>query len=318
MSDKPEPEPESASIARQILAASAAQPPMVASFLQTIAPVAKPLKYVLQITVDYVFPVYVTAFKLGYQLCTVLPVDLLSAAMGIGLSFCGGAYCASIAAMEAARMSGWEKTRAALLEIYDDCIDIYNAHVADEKRDDDGDGIPDVRQLDPQSLLTRKLAVYAMAVKDPERFATALGGLYTAWLAVQGVLRLEFAKTITLGVSIAELATPMLQRLSVPILAHLVPQPYHHWGEAHSNTRARRARMRPLVPTASSTPALGDSPAADQVHRPHDWRRLRMAAASCGLRCASCAAGRAPLLALDDAVGAEARVHHHQGGGHVR
>ena len=79
------------------------------------------------------------------------------------------------------------------------------------------------------AAVSRKLAVYAMAVKDPERLSAAVGGLYTAWLAVQGVLRLEFAKTITLGVSIAEMATPALNRLGVPVLAHVVPPPYHHW-----------------------------------------------------------------------------------------
>ena len=42
----------------------------------------------------------------------------------------------------------------------------------------------------------------------------AVGGLYTSWLAVQGTLRLQYAKTITLGVSIAAMATPYLQKVS--------------------------------------------------------------------------------------------------------
>jgi len=46
---------------------------------------------------------------------------------------------------------------------------------------------------------------------------------------VQGVLRLEFAKTVTLGVSIAEMATPMLTRICLPFAVHVVPKPYHHW-----------------------------------------------------------------------------------------
>lgn len=56
---------------------------------------------------------------------------------------------------------------------------------------------------------------------------------------MQGVLRLEFAKTITLGVSIAEMATPTLQRLGVPLLVHVVPKPYHHWIPIIIKTTAR-------------------------------------------------------------------------------
>jgi len=78
-------------------------------------------------------------------------------------------------------------------------------------------------------LLRRKLRVTALSVKDPSTLAVAVGGLYTAWLAVQGTLRLEFAKTITLGLSIADLATPMAERLLLPLLAQLVPAEYKHW-----------------------------------------------------------------------------------------
>ena len=51
----------------------------------------------------------------------------------------------------------------------------------------------------------------------------AVGGLYTSWLAVQGTLRLQYAKTITLGVSIAnELEKPAMSWL-VPIAVPLIP-----------------------------------------------------------------------------------------------
>ena len=72
-------------------------------------------------------------------------------------------------------------------------------------------------------------AFHAEAIKDPNKLALAVGGLYSSWLAVQGTLRLEFARTVTLGVSMAEMATPAALRLGVPVLAHLVPAEYHHW-----------------------------------------------------------------------------------------
>ena len=148
--------------------------------------------------IDYCGPLYIKLFQLGYRAYHELPTDLLSALIGLGLSFCGGAYCASISAIEAVRMSGWDRTQSALEEVYTDACAVYKAYVADDSTNTD-------------DLLTRKLAVVAVAVKDPERLSAALGGLYTSWLAVQAVLRIEFAKTITLGVSIAAMATPYLQ-----------------------------------------------------------------------------------------------------------
>ena len=152
--------------------------------------------------IDYCGPLYIKLFQLGYRLYHELPTDLLSALIGLGLSFCGGAYCASISAIEAVRMSGWDRTQSALEEIYTDACAMYEAYVADASTNAADD------------LLTRKLAVVAVAVKDPEKLSAALGGLYTSWLAVQAVLRIEFAKTITLGVSIAAMATPYLQKVS--------------------------------------------------------------------------------------------------------
>ncbi len=227
------------SIARQILAASATEPPRLATVINTVTPYVKPILHVFTFAVDYVLPIYVNAFKLGYRLYQTIGSDLYAAITGLGLCFAGGGYCASIAAIEAFRLSGWDTTRQALLEIYADAKAVYAAHVEDEKRDDNGDGVADVRQLTPQQLMNRKLAMCAMAVKDPERLMTAVGGLYTAWLAVQGVLRLEFAKTITLGLSIAEMATPALQKIGVPVLVHITPRPYHHWIGLAIKTSAR-------------------------------------------------------------------------------
>ena len=150
--------------------------------------------------IDYCGPLCIKLFQLGYRLYHELPTDLLSALIGLGLSFCGGAYCASISAIQAVRMSGWDRTQSALEEVYTDVCVMYKAYVEEDSTNAD-------------DLLTRKLAVVAVAVKDPEQLSAALGGLYTSWLAVQAVLRIEFAKTITLGVSIAAMATPYLQKV---------------------------------------------------------------------------------------------------------
>ena len=44
--------------------------------------------------IDYCGPFYIKLFQLGYRAYHELPKDVLSALLGLGLSFCGGAYCA--------------------------------------------------------------------------------------------------------------------------------------------------------------------------------------------------------------------------------
>lgn len=225
----------SRSMARRILAAGCDPAP----FAKGLNLVMKPAIFTLGVIVDYIAPVYISAFNIGLDIYRKLPIDIFQAITGLALSFCGGPYCASIAAIEAFRMSGWETTKAALQAIADDVKAICEAECVDRKRDDDGDGVPDVQQISPQDLMTRKLSLWAMAVKDPEKLSVAIGGLYGSWLAVQGVLRLEFAKTITLGVSVAEIATPSLQRVGVPLLVHMLPKAYHHWIPVVIKTGAR-------------------------------------------------------------------------------
>ena len=45
-------------------------------------------------------PFYAALAKVGFYIYEALPVDLFSALTGLGLSFFGGVYCASIAAVE--------------------------------------------------------------------------------------------------------------------------------------------------------------------------------------------------------------------------
>lgn len=218
---------EKPSMAAQIMVDSQGAVPKAAEAINYLKPVVKPIGFIATMIIDYVGPFYVKLFQLGYHAYQELPADLLMALGGLGLSVCGGAYCASISAIEAVRMSGWERTKSALLDVYTDVCAIYAAYSADTNADDDS--IRHVTRLSANDLLTRKLAVMAMAVNDPEKLSAALGGLYTSWLAVQAVLRIEFAKTITLGVSIATMATPYLQKVGVPVLVHVMPPAYHHW-----------------------------------------------------------------------------------------
>uniref|UniRef100_A0A6T0ADN1 Uncharacterized protein n=1 Tax=Chrysotila carterae TaxID=13221 RepID=A0A6T0ADN1_CHRCT len=210
---------------KMLSGASGEPPPTLAKILEASKPLVRPLLALF----DILAPIIAQGFEFGYAMYVKLPVDLFTALMGAGLCFCGGAYCASIAAVEAFRQCGWETTKAAILDVYAEFQRVKAAHDADEKKDADGDGVADVKRLTSSQLLQRKAALVAISIKDPEKLATALGGIWSAWLGVQGILRFEFAKTITLAISMADMVTPGVMRVGVPTLAHVVPPKYHHW-----------------------------------------------------------------------------------------
>eukprot|EP00310_Coccolithus_braarudii_P020072 CAMPEP_0183345474 /NCGR_PEP_ID=MMETSP0164_2-20130417/10886_1 /TAXON_ID=221442 /ORGANISM="Coccolithus pelagicus ssp braarudi, Strain PLY182g" /LENGTH=323 /DNA_ID=CAMNT_0025516615 /DNA_START=15 /DNA_END=983 /DNA_ORIENTATION=- len=224
MASAPSDAPSSTYVSR-LQAAYGGAPPALAHYLK----MGEPAIHVCLKIVDVVGPFYLQLFGIGYTIYSNLPFDLFEALLGGGLCFFGGAYCTSIAAVEAFRLCGWSTTRAALLDVFEEMKRVKVAHDADSKKDDDGDGVADIHQISTSELLQRKLAVAALAIKDPEKLSVALGGLWTAWIGVQGTLRFEFAKTITLAVSMAEMANPTALRLGIPVLAHVVPPKYHHW-----------------------------------------------------------------------------------------
>merc|ERR1719272_1386200 len=127
-------------MAAQILKASQGSAPWLADAMNSAKPYLQPIGFIASIFVDYVAPFYIKIFQLGYRVYCQLPIDIMSAITGLGLTFFGGAYCASIAAVEAFKMAGWERTKAALQVIYVDCVAVYDAHMADEAKDDDNDG----------------------------------------------------------------------------------------------------------------------------------------------------------------------------------
>jgi len=186
--------------------------------------------------ISKVGPYYVRAAALGATVYETLPLDIVQALLGLALCFFGGAYYASIAAVEAFMMVGWATTRAALEDIYEDLLLIHEASERDDKQQaeillqaDKLDKTRLARSSSGAELVQRKMRVAVLAVRDPEKLSQAVGGLYAGWIAVQGTLRLEFAKTITLGVSIAAMLDKPALRYGLPILTHAVPAEYHRW-----------------------------------------------------------------------------------------
>jgi hypothetical protein len=82
-----------------------------------------------------------------------------------------------------------------------------------------------VLQISNADLVKRKLLL-ALKTLDPSRVGGAVAALNAGFLAVLATLKLQFAKTITLGNSIAEMVEGPVDRYILPKLEPLVPAEY--------------------------------------------------------------------------------------------
>mmetsp|Transcript_28337 Transcript_28337/g.63298 ORF Transcript_28337/g.63298 Transcript_28337/m.63298 type:complete len:350 (+) Transcript_28337:48-1097(+) len=191
----------------------------MAQYMQYLAPIGKAAYFALQ----FAFPIVMAGSKAVYAVYSIIPIDLLHAIIGIVLCFCGGLYPTLFAALEAARLSGWENTQNALVELGEQVFYVMNASKKDDDLDEDHDGVADVKQIDAQHLFQRKMML-AVKVCDPRKIDHAVVGIYTSWMAVVCTLKVQFARTITLALSIADFLNTPSQQFLVPAVVFLMPK----------------------------------------------------------------------------------------------
>ena len=211
-------------VARMIGEASKCGPPFLIPYMQKAAPVIAWIFVICEALLPYV----VKFARLCYSVYCLLPITLMEAVTGLVTCFFGGMFPTLIAASEAFTQAGWDTTRRALEDLYDEALAIAEESKKDDAVDDDGDGIADVDQISDRELYTRKLQL-VLKKSNPAKIDTALGGLYTSWIAVAAVLKLQFARTIALAVSISNKLRPIASKALVPAFTHLLSKDYHQW-----------------------------------------------------------------------------------------
>jgi hypothetical protein len=142
-------------------------------------------------------------------------IDQLGPALlGFFLCFFGGNFVVLIATVEAFRTCGWTAMHENLELLYNDLQSVRKASIADDAVDADHDGKSDTQQLwdeKPDEWLMHKCKV-GITNCDPEHIGSALGGLNSGVIAVLAVLKIEFAKAITLGATIGSILASYLDR----------------------------------------------------------------------------------------------------------
>lgn len=183
--------------------------------------------------------IYIALYTLLYKLYLRLPTNAIAMVFGCALCFFGGTYFASVAAIEAFRLFGWESLTANLAVVAEQAHLVAKASDEDDKLDEDADGVADVDALATRELLNRKTLLAMTTIKEPERLLEAWSQLWTAYVAVLATLHLEFARTTALALAIVEMVKfPILRLLLQPLMEALGPAT-KHWGKTIIEVRDR-------------------------------------------------------------------------------
>lgn len=204
-------------IEKMVHAAGDKAPPWAAKYIKMMAPVIAIVLALVSASVPYV----VAVVGVLYEVYLHTPTDILEVCVGFVFCFAGGVYPTLFAAVEAARHCGWWKTKMAVCDLIDE-----GRHILRENAKDDGKA--DVNKMDGKELLLHKSRM-VMTKLNPERVNSALGGLYLAWVGVLATLKVQFAKTVTLAITISKIMEKPIDTIFVPALKHVIAEEYHKW-----------------------------------------------------------------------------------------
>lgn len=153
---------------------------------------------------------------------------LLPSLIGFVMCFFGGSFLTLIAAVEAFKLCGYENALENAKIIYTDIKHVIELSTKDDKKDEDNDGTPDVLQISNAELVKRKVLLVLKTV-DPHRLTNAIAAINAGFLGVIATLKLQFAKTITLGNAIADTIESPVDRYVIPKVEPHVPEEYRKW-----------------------------------------------------------------------------------------
>eukprot|EP00811_Abedinium_folium_P035527 NODE_8312_length_1505_cov_20.185051.p2 GENE.NODE_8312_length_1505_cov_20.185051~~NODE_8312_length_1505_cov_20.185051.p2 ORF type:complete len:347 (-),score=100.44 NODE_8312_length_1505_cov_20.185051:338-1378(-) len=157
-----------------------------------------------------------------------IPANIAQGIIGFFMCCFGGVFPAIIAAVEAWRLCGGHEALMNVTTIGQQLTKIEEASKKDDKVDADGDGIADVNQITGSQLLQRK-TLLAMSTINPEELNGALAGLFQGWVGVIATLKVQFARTVTLGTSIGEMLNKPCHDIIAPMVKPLMSEEHQKW-----------------------------------------------------------------------------------------
>lgn len=157
-----------------------------------------------------------------------LPRNALNFLYGAVICFFGGTFPTLFAAITAADHGGRKTVAKALTALSEEAMIILQASQKDDEIDKDKDGKRDVDQASGTELLQRK-TLLVLRKMNPEKVNDAIGSIYRVWLAVIAVLSIQFARTVSLSLTIADFLQMPCKRFVEPAAKSAVPKEYQKW-----------------------------------------------------------------------------------------
>jgi len=207
-----------------LLALSEKAPDKVKPYMEKASPIVAMIFLYIKIATPYILQ----AACFVQEMISKLPERVFNALLGFTICFCGGVFPTTIAAVEAWKVCGGDEAISSAKEILAEFKKVLEANKKDNEEDKDGNGIADVDEISPQALLLRKSKL-AMRSVDPDKINNGLANLYTGWIGVLAVLKIQFAKTVTLGTMIGEKLYGAAQFFVEPQVMAVTPEEYKKW-----------------------------------------------------------------------------------------
>ena len=172
-----------------------------------------------------VLPPVVGVAKAIVGLYRALPKDAIIAGSGLMFCFAGGYYPTLFSSIQAAQQYGWDVMVQALTDLADEAILVIDALEADEKVKTSFYGMDEASTV---RSLRRKTSL-VLATVDPMKINQAAGALYMTWVGVSTVLKQEYARVITLSLTMARYIDRVAQFILGPPAYFVVPDKYGKW-----------------------------------------------------------------------------------------
>jgi hypothetical protein len=177
---------------------------------------------------EILLPLLILGAARLYRLFLRLPQNALLFLYGFVTCFFGGTFPTLFAAIQAAKHGGRQAVVQVVSDLSDEVMIIIEASKKDDDADDDNNGIRDVDEMSSRELTARKTRL-VLRKMNPERVDAAVSALYKVWVSVAAVLSIEFARTISLALTIAECLEKPVNRLVAPVVRAATPAEYERW-----------------------------------------------------------------------------------------
>lgn len=146
-----------------------------------------------------------------------LPVDAVVAQVGLVYCFAGGYYPTLFSSLQAAQQCGWNVMVESIADLTEEAIKVIDA----------------AAELSPEAFERKELFLrqtkIVLKTVDPMKINHAAAALYTTWLGVSSVLQKEYARVISLSLSLASYFERVTHFILEPPVKMCVSQDYHKW-----------------------------------------------------------------------------------------